>query len=287
LFETGRRRRIIKSVFEPPQKLSPEQLFEKVCDSVVVIKLDEAVGSGFFVGNGSIVATNHHVVGYNRKVKVKLHRGGEFTGHVLRSYPHEDLAFVHLREKRGRVQPLRSSSTLKVGQTVLAVGSPLGMEYSLTRGIISAVNREALGRHFVQTDASISPGNSGGPLYDEFGSVVGVNTSVAGTLVGLAIPSELAAERLREVMDDWTAVLGSIYCVICGHRTPHPKYCEHCGVDRTSYEQAEAEDEATRVERETAARRVQPQSASSTCVACGTTGGPGVKYCPKCGSALG
>jgi S1-C subfamily serine protease len=272
----------------PQQPLAPDQLFQKVADSVVMIKLNEGVGSGFFVGNGSVVATNAHVVGYYRKVKVKMRQGEEFHCHVLRAFKEDDLAFVYLREKKGIVQPLRSSTTLRVGQTVMAIGNPLGLEYSLTRGIISGLNQVVLGRKLIQTDASISPGNSGGPLYDEFGSVIGVNSMVAGEggKVSLAIPSDLLADRLKELMDAWATFSNTFYCTLCGHRTPDARYCQACGVDRKNYEKAEEDDEATRMEKAATAKRQAVSAAAKNCVTCKSLVQPGVKYCPKCGTSM-
>jgi len=272
----------------PQQPLNPEELFQKVADSVVMIKLEEGVGSGFFVGNGSLVATNAHVVGYYRKVKIKLRQGEEFQCHVLRAFKEDDLAFVYVKEKKGIVQPLRASGTLRVGQTVMAIGNPLGLEYSLTRGIISGLNQVVLGRKLIQTDASISPGNSGGPLYDEFGSVVGVNSMVAGEggKVSLAIPSDLLAAKLKEVTDAWSTFSNSFYCTLCGHRTPDPKYCQSCGVERKKYEQAEADDEATRMEKAATAQRKAVAASATNCPACKTAIPGGTKYCPKCGYSI-
>jgi S1-C subfamily serine protease len=138
------------------ERLTPDQLFEAVADSVMTLRVDQGVGSGFYAGNGSMVITNAHVVGHCRKVKIHLRSGQTFDAPVIRSFREVDLAFVLTGTRVGKVQPLRSTATLKVGETVLAIGSPLGFEYSLTRGIVSAVNQTVVGRKFIQTDASAS-----------------------------------------------------------------------------------------------------------------------------------
>ena len=213
-----------------PRRMAPEEIFEHLKETVVVIKLADSMGSGFFVADGSILATNAHVVGFNTRVQVKLNNGEEFSCPVLRAFKEDDVAFLHIPEKKGKVPPLRDTKSLKVGQTVLALGSPLGLEYSLTRGIISQLNQLVAGRRFIQTDASINPGNSGGPLFDEYAMVVGMNTMVAGAAnkVGLAIPAELLHEKLSSLVSEWSTVAATRYCPL---RRPlsEEKFCATAG----------------------------------------------------------
>ncbi len=262
--------------------MAPEEIFEHLKETVVVIKLADSMGSGFFVADGSILATNAHVVGFNTRVQVKLNNGEEFSCPVLRAFKEDDVAFLHIPEKKGKVPPLRDTKSLKVGQTVLALGSPLGLEYSLTRGIISQLNQLVAGRRFIQTDASINPGNSGGPLFDEYAMVVGMNTMVAGAAnkVGLAIPAELLHEKLRSLVSEWSAVAATRYCPLCGARSPEEKFCGNCGAERKALE-AEAPGAPAQP---AAALSAAALGAAAACGACKAEIPAGKAYCPKCGS---
>ncbi len=265
-------------------KLSIEELYERVRPAVVVVKPGQGLGSGFFVADGSVVATNAHVVGYSRNVKIKTSVGTEVACPVLRSFHEDDIAFIHFAPK-GQVQPMRGSDTLKVGQSVMALGNPMGMEYSITRGIVSALNQTLQGRKFIQSDAATSPGSSGGPLFDEFAMVVGLNAMIVGPTISLAIPAELVHERLKGVVDAWSQISATRYCPICGARSAHPRYCETCGIERSS-----AEETAKSVEgapQEPGAKAVAvARSGPAACPACQTQVPAGVRYCGKCGSEV-
>ena len=260
--------------------MAPEEIFEHLKETVVVIKLADSMGSGFFVADGSILATNAHVVGFNTRVQVKLNNGEEFSCPVLRAFKEDDVAFLHIPEKKGKVPPLRDTKSLKVGQTVLALGSPLGLEYSLTRGIISQLNQLVAGRRFIQTDASINPGNSGGPLFDEYAMVVGMNTMVAGAAnkVGLAIPAELLHEKLSSLVSEWSTVAATRYCPL---RRPlsEEKFC--ATAERSAGLEAEAPGAPAQP---AAALSAAALGAAAACGACKAEIPAGKAYCPKCGS---
>ena len=160
----------------------------------------QGVGSGFVMSKEGYILTNNHVVENADQIKVKLAGGKEFTGKVVGRDPKTDLALIKIPGEAD-LQPLTlgNSDELKVGEWVVAVGSPFGLEQTVTAGIVSAKGR-VIGSgpydDFIQTDASINPGNSGGPLINLQGEVVGINTAIiaSGQGIGFAIPINMAKE---------------------------------------------------------------------------------------------
>jgi serine protease Do len=160
----------------------------------------QGVGSGFIMSKEGYILTNNHVVEDADQIKVKLAGGKEFDGKVVGRDPKTDLALVKIAGDSD-LQPLKlgNSDDLKVGNWVVAVGSPFGLEQTVTAGIVSAKGR-VIGSgpydNFIQTDASINPGNSGGPLINLQGEVVGINTAIiaSGQGIGFAIPINMAKE---------------------------------------------------------------------------------------------
>ncbi|MBI4522919.1 MAG: trypsin-like peptidase domain-containing protein, partial [Deltaproteobacteria bacterium] len=142
----------------------------------------KSLGSGFIIdGDGSIL-TNNHVVENAQKIVVRLADEREFEAKVIGKDPKTDIAVIKINAKTGLpVAPLGDSDKLEVGEWVLAIGNPFGLENTVTSGIVSAKGRHiGAGPYdsFIQTDASINPGNSGGPLINLHGEVVGINTAI-------------------------------------------------------------------------------------------------------------
>ena len=160
----------------------------------------QGVGSGFIMSKEGYILTNNHVVEDADQIRVKLAGGKQFDGKVVGRDPKTDLALVKIAGDSD-LQPLKlgNSDDLKVGNWVVAVGSPFGLEQTVTAGIVSAKGR-VIGSgpydNFIQTDASINPGNSGGPLINLQGEVVGINTAIiaSGQGIGFAIPINMAKE---------------------------------------------------------------------------------------------
>jgi serine protease Do len=160
----------------------------------------QGVGSGFIISKEGTILTNNHVVEDADQIKVKLADGKELDGRIIGRDPKTDLALVKI-DGASDLQPLKlgDSDALKVGNWVVAVGSPFGLEQTVTAGIVSAKGR-VIGSgpydNFIQTDASINPGNSGGPLINMNGEVVGINTAIiaSGQGIGFAIPINMAKE---------------------------------------------------------------------------------------------
>ncbi|MFZ5453404.1 MAG: trypsin-like peptidase domain-containing protein [Thermodesulfobacteriota bacterium] len=160
-------------------------------------------GSGIIINSRGYILTNRHVVAGSQQLQVNLHDGRQLTGKLIGTHSKFDLALVQVRG--GGLQPARlgDSSRLRVGQWAIAIGSPFGLEKTMTVGIVSATGRSGLGRgtygDFIQTDASINPGNSGGPLLDINGNVIGINTMIAsqGQGIGFAIPINTAKRLIK------------------------------------------------------------------------------------------
>ncbi len=167
----------------------------------------KGVGSGFIVGREGTILTNNHVVEQADQIKVKLANGKEYDAKVLGRDPKTDLALLKI-DGVSNLQPLPlgDSDDLKVGSWVVAVGSPFGLEQTVTAGIVSAKGR-VIGSgpydNFIQTDASINPGNSGGPLINMKGEVVGINTAIiaSGQGIGFAIPINMAKEITPQLQE--------------------------------------------------------------------------------------
>ena len=172
------------------------------------------VGSGIVVGAGGLILTNNHVVEGATSLTVTTEEGAEIDATIVDTDPAKDIAIIQAVSEDLPTATLADSRQLEVGQTVLAIGSPLGQfTESVTRGIISALGRSitvtdaSSGERkdlvdLIQTDAAINPGNSGGPLIDERGVVVGMNTAVSRGAAGLgfAIPIEVAREMIARAI---------------------------------------------------------------------------------------
>ncbi|MFL0358274.1 S1C family serine protease [Curtobacterium flaccumfaciens] len=185
-----------------------ESAARTILQSVVQVRTASGSGSGFVLDDAGHVVTNHHVVEGSSQVQLVLPDGSEVRGSVVGSDEPSDIAVI---ESDGLPAPatLGTSADLRIGQQVIAVGSPLGLNGTVTSGIVSAVDRTTnrASQPLVQTDASINPGNSGGPLVDAGGRVVGVNSSIAtlgygsGNIgIGFAIPIDDAARIAADII---------------------------------------------------------------------------------------
>lgn len=169
-------------------------------------------GSGVIVDKEGYILTNNHVIEGADKVKVRLNDGREFTATVKGKDSRTDLAVIHIKAKDLPVATLGDSDRLEVGEWAIAIGSPFGLEHTVTVGVISAKGRSGLGtgtyEDFIQTDASINPGNSGGPLVNIDGEVIGINAMIIqpGTGIGFAIPINMAKQILNDLIQQGKVV---------------------------------------------------------------------------------
>ena len=175
--------------------------------TVVSISRSGGSGSGVVVRTDGFVLTNAHVVGNVTTVEVRLADGRRIPGEVLGRDPTIDIAVVRVNARDLPAAPIGDSDELEAGQTAIAIGNPLGLERTVTTGVVSAVNRSPRGfglDGLIQTDAAISPGNSGGPLLDSRGRLIGINTAVivgAGAEgLGFAVPINLAQDVMQQII---------------------------------------------------------------------------------------
>ncbi len=170
----------------------------------------QSLGSGIIVDAAKgYVLTNHHVIEGADEIKVTLKDGRSFRARVLGKDPEMDIAVLKIPAEHLTALPWADSDQLRVGDFVVAIGSPFGLNQTVTSGIVSALGRSGLGiegyENFIQTDASINPGNSGGPLVNLRGELVGINTAIlapnGGNVgIGFAIPSNIAHTIMRQIV---------------------------------------------------------------------------------------
>lgn len=165
-----------------------------------------ALGSGFIISKDGYIVTNHHVIDGADKIIVNLSDKHKYEATVVGSDERTDLALIKIDAKNLPFVRFGSSEDLEIGDWVIAIGNPLGFEYTVTAGILSAKGRDifsgkAYGQ-FLQTDAAINPGNSGGPLFNAEGEVIGINTAIAvgiGQGLGFAVPIDLAQTVIKQL----------------------------------------------------------------------------------------
>lgn len=165
-------------------------------------------GSGVILRSDGYVLTNNHVVNEASRIDVRLKNGKSYPATLVGSDSATDLAMLKIDAKRLPQAEFASSEKARVGQFVIAIGSPFGLDYTVTTGVLSAKGRGGIGANeiedYLQTDASINPGNSGGPLVDLQGRVLGINTMIIGrgSGIGFAIPSEIAQRVARQLIEN-------------------------------------------------------------------------------------
>lgn len=206
------------------------ELFENSKDSVVFITTKQQVqdfwtrnvfsvprgtGSGFIWDEAGHVVTNYHVIEGASEAWVKLSDGRDYRASLVGASPGHDIAVLRIGVgfKRPPPVPIGTSNDLKVGQKVFAIGNPFGLDWTLTNGIVSALDR-SLGeennnviQHLIQTDAAINPGNSGGPLLDSAGRLIGINTAIyspsgASAGIGFAVPVDTVMRVVPQIIRD-------------------------------------------------------------------------------------
>ena len=204
------------------------EIFKKNKDSVVFISTHQRVvdyysltrytvpkgsGSGFIWDKDGHIVTNYHVIAGASFAKVKLHNGKSYQATLVGAYPRRDIAVLKIDAPSRQLKPvtLGSSSNLQVGQNVYAIGNPFGLDWTMTKGIVSALNRKVpstdgiLLSGAIQTDAAINPGNSGGVMLDSSGKVIGVNSTIYSPIggsvgIGFAIPIDLVKKIVNKII---------------------------------------------------------------------------------------
>jgi serine protease Do len=162
-------------------------------------------GSGFIIDSDGSILTNHHVIDRADRITVKLSDGRSLRAHVIGADPDTDIALIKVDGERGLpVAPIGDSSSLRMGEWVCAIGNPLGYEHSVTVGVISFLGRKLFDAsldNYIQTDAAINFGNSGGPLINSRGEVIGINSAISSRAsnIGFAVPINGAAAILPQL----------------------------------------------------------------------------------------
>lgn len=215
------------------------ELFEKSRGSVVFISTSALVedvwsrnvfstprgsGSGFIWDGAGHVVTNFHVIAGASEAMVQLADGRKYRASLVGASPQHDLAVLRIGVsfRRPAPVPIASSEDLKVGQKVFAIGNPFGLDWTLTTGIVSALDRSLPSEnggpdieHLIQTDAAINPGNSGGPLLDSSGRLIGINTAIyspsgASAGIGFAVPVDTVARVVPQLVKTGRYVRASL-----------------------------------------------------------------------------
>jgi serine protease Do len=179
-----------------------------------------SLGSGFIIDKDGYILTNYHVIQGADEIKVKLSNEKEFKAEIIGKDPKTDIALIKIKSwKNLPVVKLGDSDKLEVGEWVVAIGNPFGLDHTVTAGIVSAKGR-IIGAgpydNFIQTDASINPGNSGGPLINLKGEVIGINTAIiaSGQGIGFAIPVNMAKGLIPQLKEKGKVVRGWLGIVI-------------------------------------------------------------------------
>jgi S1-C subfamily serine protease len=211
-----------------PEEQTAIAIFEEARSSVVYIttlvyqrdfftfnvqEIPQGTGSGFIWDDQGSIVTNYHVIYEAQNIQVTLSDQTKWKAEVVGAAADRDLAVLRIRAPRDKLRPIRigSSSDLRVGQMVFAIGNPFGLDQTLTKGVISALGREIESmtrrpiKGVIQTDAAINPGNSGGPLLDSAGRCIGINTAIysptgASAGVGFAVPVDIINRIVPQVI---------------------------------------------------------------------------------------
>ena len=170
----------------------------------------KGLGSGFIISSDGLIVTNNHVIGGASTITIKFADGTEYDAKVVGADPLTDIALLDIEGSNLPTVAFGSSDAMRVGDEVIAMGNPFGLGGTVTTGIISAKDRNINAGpfdEFLQTDAAINRGNSGGPLFNNEGQVIGVNTAIfspdgASAGIGFAVPSDLVSKIVADLQDD-------------------------------------------------------------------------------------
>jgi len=182
-------------------------LFDQFFNNRPQKRRQSALGSGFIISQDGYIVTNNHVVAKADKIEVTLFNEKTYQAKVIGTDKQTDLALIKIDAKDLPFVMMGDSSALEIGDWVVAIGNPLGLDHTVTAGILSARSRDIFNGigygKFLQTDAAINPGNSGGPLYNMKSEVIGINTAIVagGQGLGFAIPSNLASKIIKQLKE--------------------------------------------------------------------------------------
>jgi len=215
--DLGADERANMAVFEqasPSVAYITNKRFQRDFFSFNVMEIPQGTGSGFLWDDKGHIVTNFHVIYEADEIEVKMQDGKSYDASIVGVDPDHDLAVLQINAMNLNIPPMMigNSNDLRVGQKVLAIGNPFGLDSTLTTGIISALGRtiQSMTKRYIhdviQTDAAINPGNSGGPLLDSFGRLIGVNTAIIGPSgtysgVGFAVPVDTVNRIITKLIN--------------------------------------------------------------------------------------
>ncbi len=177
-------------------------IIAEVVKGVVAVVTDTSLGTGFFVDSDGYIITNQHVIADAKKISILTYDKKTFNASVILSDEVRDLALLKINKNYNELE-LTDSDNLQLGEKVIAIGNPLGLSFSVTEGIVSGLNRRGPNnlKEYIQTDVSLNPGNSGGPLIDRTGKVVGINNFKIGGAenLGFAVESNSIGSTINKL----------------------------------------------------------------------------------------
>ncbi|MBK7812323.1 MAG: trypsin-like peptidase domain-containing protein [Saprospiraceae bacterium] len=210
------------------------EIIERYKGAVIQIATPFSVGTGFYLADEDLIVTNEHVVRNNKEVVIEAKGLKRMVCPVVFIDTRFDLAFIKIPQETSlTIVRLGDSEKVREGDIVLAAGHPFGLKYTATQGIISNTNHMQGEIRYIQHDAALNPGNSGGPLIDHNGRVVGVNTFIIknGQNIGFSLPSKYLIENLEDFKKGFGK--SAVRCSSCNNMVfepnPEKKYCPHCG----------------------------------------------------------
>ncbi len=180
------------------------KVVDQVGDAVVSIEVDTGrgknAGSGFIVNPDGCILTSAHVINKAKKIKVKLTDGKEYAAKLVAKDTNKDLAIIRIDVHNLPVAAIGNAKKARAGDSVVAIGCPRGLDHTVTSGIVSSREREIDGKRYIQTDAALNEGNSGGPLLNDKAEVIGINTMILkdANQLGFAVPINDAYELLNK-----------------------------------------------------------------------------------------
>ncbi len=199
-----------------------------------IFKVNTASGSGtsFYLKDKGVFVTNYHVVGPYKQVSLQDKKGSRYLANVILVNPHEDVAFLKTEETFDvPLLELNSGEPVRQGDKVFVAGYPFGMPFTVTEGVISAANQNMGGRFYIQTDAAVNPGNSGGPMIDAKGRIIAITTSKFSQAdnMGFGVPVTSLAEEFKALQqvqsNSFNLVCDSCAALI----SDRSEYCNNCG----------------------------------------------------------
>ncbi len=211
------------------------ELNSNIANAVFKINTSSGSGSGFYNKEHNIIITNYHVIAGNRTVALEDQNKDRYLANVVYNNPETDIAFLKPSEKliAPAAIPITADTTLNVRDKVFVAGFPFGLPFTITEGIVSSTKQLMDGKNFIQTDAAVNPGNSGGPVVNQKGELVGVTTAkfTNADNVGFAIPKEVVVEELEALAQNKENKF-SIKCNSCATLIyEKTKYCYNCGAN--------------------------------------------------------